>query len=386
MGAHSFIIVGELWMLAARETYIPEAAALFLESELDEAGRAYESTGGEIGDRLRMLGITPERAKAVLMSDVKSWHSGLEDQGEAAGQGPAEFTENLLTALSRAVREDQPDPIDNDRFDEDLEPWLALEWKDARYPICLAVASLPARSAPVSYVLTDLVERGLLPRRQPIADQARAERLEKVTTDANLIVLTEGTTDSELLTLGLRVTHPHLVGSMTFMDFGNGTQGSVGDLPKKALGFAAAGVANRVLVLADNDAAAHEALKKLKAHGLPPNYRIAHYPDLEMLRSYPTIGSEGPSTADINGMGGSLELYLGSDVLAKDGKFPPIRVQNWVSAAGRYQGVLEQADKARVQKTFREKARVAIADPEARNGQDWLGVHGIIETILHAFD
>lgn len=50
-------------------------------------------------------------------------------------------------------------------------------------------------------------------------------------------------------------------------------------------------------------------------------------PDLEFLKSYPTLGPNGLANMDINGVAASIELYLGNDVLRGDGFLPIIRFQ-----------------------------------------------------------
>jgi hypothetical protein len=140
-----------------------------------------------------------------------------------------------------------------------------------------------------------------------------------VALDSPLIVLTEGGTDSRLLSDGMKITHPHLSGFINFIDFDSfNAEGGVAMLPKIVYAFVASGVANRIAAIGDNDTEAHDALEKIKKDpNLPENVRILHYPDLPTLKNYPTLGpySPNPVLTDINRSAGALEMYLGRDVL-----------------------------------------------------------------------
>jgi hypothetical protein len=83
--------------------------------------------------------------------------------------------------------------------------------------------------------------------RQPIAGPTRQEQLQRVAVDSPLIVLTEGSTDSRLLSDGMKITHPHLSGFINFIDFDSfKAEGGVAMLPKIVYAFIASGVANRI--------------------------------------------------------------------------------------------------------------------------------------------
>ncbi|MFC8943256.1 hypothetical protein ACFT1B_34790, partial [Streptomyces griseoincarnatus] len=228
----------------------------------------------------------------------------------------------------------------------------------------------------------------LLDPTTPITDLERQDRTARVATDAPLIVLTEGSTDASLLSLALSVTHPHLVGFVRFMDFSNRPEGGAASLAKLVTSFEAAGVANRVLALADNDTAAHDALKKLKTGRLPNSYRVRHYPDLPLLSDYPTLGpqSNDPVFMDVNRKAGILEMYLGRELLEEHGRLAPVQWTGYVKSLKAYQGAIDDQIKRRIQTAFRKKVTLALNNPRAATNQDWTGVRAIIETILTAFD
>jgi hypothetical protein len=203
-----------------------------------------------------------------------------------------------------------------------------------------------------------------------------------------LVVLTEGSSDSRILTEAVSVTHPHLIDFLRFMDFSGDAEGSVDSLVKLVRSFIGAGIANRVVAIADNDTKAYDAMEKLKENGVPDSYRIRHYPDLPLLTSYPTLGpqSDQPVLMDINGKAGSLEMYLGQELLALNSELVPVQWKGYIEGRRSYQGSIAKREKIRIQKAFPEKVRRAHRDPGVRHQQDWSGVVAIVETILGAFD
>ena len=57
------------------------------------------------------------------------------------------------------------------------------------------------------------------------------------------------------------------------------------------------------MLLLDNDTAARDALRALRGATLPSHYSVLHYPDIDLARSYPTLGPSGLSEMDVNGPG-----------------------------------------------------------------------------------
>lgn len=87
---------------------------------------------------------------------------------------------------------------------------------------------------------------------------------------------------------------------------------------------------------------------------------------------------------DINGMAGSIELYLGNDVLRDaSGRLPPIQWTGFEPSVQRYQG--ELLAKAEIQIKFKEKLARACEDSEFLQAGDWSGLRAIFETLFSLF-
>jgi hypothetical protein len=114
---------------------------------------------------------------------------------------------------------------------------------------------------------------------------------------------------------------------------------------------------------------------------LPDHYSVVQYPDIEIARAYPTLGPTGLSNMDVNGLAGSIELYLGEDVLrGSDGVLAPVQWRSFIEGVKAYQG--EVTGKAKLQQKFAEKVKRACADPANVAGQDWTALDAVIEELL----
>lgn len=376
------IEIGRHLIPPLREHYLPELAALFTESELLDQGEryGYVSRVCQIRDRLRLHGFTVRRTLDELELAVRTWHAS----------DPSRFYNNVVPMLDASALLDELSSYVNssNRWAVYHEPEQVFQQLDARTILCLALDLTEDKQSPVHYNLDALVYERSLTRQRHITEEAREARQERLARDAPLVVLTEGSSDSRILTEAVSVTHPHLIDFLRFMDFSGDAEGSVDSLVKLVRSFIGAGIANRVVAIADNDTKAYDAMEKLKENGVPDSYRIRHYPDLPLLTSYPTLGpqSDQPVLMDINGKAGSLEMYLGQELLALNSELVPVQWKGYIEGRRSYQGSIAKREKIRIQKAFPEKVRRAHRDPGVRHQQDWSGVVAIVETILGAFD
>jgi hypothetical protein len=195
------------------------------------------------------------------------------------------------------------------------------------------------------------------------------------------VIITEETTDARFLQAAIGIRHPHLQSYIKFFDFADGAEGSAAAGVRSLKSFAAAGISNRIVLLLDNDTAARDAVRTLRGVKLPDHYSVLHYPDIEIARSYPTLGPTGLSEMNVNGLAGSIEMYLGVDVLTgADGKLSPIQWRSYIEGMKAYQG--EVLDKAGIQKRFREKVKLATAGPAVVATQDWSGLDAIVANLI----
>ena len=200
-----------------------------------------------------------------------------------------------------------------------------------------------------------------------------------------IIILTEGSSDILILNESLKLLYPHLVDYYYFMDFHtSNASGSTGSLVNTIKSFIGAGINNKVIALFDNDTAAREAIESLNGINVPKNIAILRLPEIELANNYPTIGPSGTSSLNINGLAGSIELYLGKDIIFDNGNFIPIQWKGYSQRIKAYQG--EILLKKEVQKKFEKFIKECKQDKNLIHKKDWWGIKLIFEKIFHAFD
>jgi len=238
--------------------------------------------------------------------------------------------------------------------------------------IRIILQSIPVKSE-VIYDYTDLVGGGWTDE-----DPIDWESVEKI------IVITEGSTDKNVLEKSLKLLYPHLYDYYHFMDFeGSRSQGSAGQLVNTLKSFIGAGIKNRVVFLFDNDTAAKEALSSIKGVRIPINFKVTQYPALSYAESYPTMGPTGISSLDINGLACGIELYLGLDSLTIDGTLSPVQWRGYSEKVEAYQG--EVLAKKAVQNQFFEKVDKCVTDPSLISKFDWTGIDALLQHLLFLF-
>ncbi len=258
--------------------------------------------------------------------------------------------------------------------------WYGFAGDDLFVPLRLAVESLDEGRSLV-YDLTDLVWGGYFEYDEDFVEYGLSRSAEEYRAKAKIIVLTEGSTDAWILRKSLHLLFPHLEDYYSFRDFESARYGGgVGNLMNTVRAFSGAGIVNNIIALFDNDTAAYAALKSLNSENIAPNIAIVRLPEMEYLRSYPTIGPSGEVRSDVNGTAASIELYLGDDVLKLDNQHPaPIQWTAYDRTIGRYQG--EVLDKPMLHKRFKKK----LANHNGIPGPEWDPMRKVLQAIFRAF-
>lgn len=213
--------------------------------------------------------------------------------------------------------------------------WLLELWEDVDPRLVLRAIVATFSASEVVLDVTDLEGGGWFDTDEDPRELALVHYGWVIANGAPVIVLTEGSSDVAVLSAAVRILRPHLEGFLRFPDFSVGAEGGSGALVRLLKALWAAGVANRVIALFDNDTAAGDALRGLDSARLPPNLRVLRLPDIEMARRYPTVGPSGVTQMDVNGLAGSIELYLGADVLMDDGELRPVQWTGFNPKLGR---------------------------------------------------
>jgi hypothetical protein len=405
------LYVGGLEVASAGERVPPELLAVFTDQmhrtraaagaahppQIEPDGIVYQfaSPGPVIADRLDVLGFTPLRVLQTIgraldeaqdLADLV--HQYMPDEAMPAH----EAERSLLTGLTAAEWIAQLGAHITGSAPESHRPggagWLMALIKDVDRRTALRAALLACPQGEVCLDVTHLQAMGALATVGKLCSSGLSELRAAASAHAPIVVLAEGKTDIEFLEPALQLLYPHLVDLIRFMDFGQRPQGSAGTLVATVKAFTAAGVANRVVALFDNDTAAADALRPWDRSRLPASIRVYQYPPLDLAADYPTLGpppaSSRAANADVNGLAGSIELYLGRDVLTSAaGRLRPVHWRSYIEGMRQYQG--EVVEKDAIHDAYRAKVRAARADPSRIADQDWSGIQAILDLVIRAF-
>jgi hypothetical protein len=238
--------------------------------------------------------------------------------------------------------------------------------------------------APVVVDMTDLIVAGYFAEDDDFVAHALAERRGTYTIDSPIVVLTEGVTDTEVLSRSMSLLYPGLCHYYRFLDYAARPSGGASSLVSMVRAFVAAGIENRIVALFDNDAEGHASLQLLRRARWPANVRALAYPDIQLARTYPTRGPNGDARQDVNGRAASIELYLGEDVLRDPlGGFTHVLWKSRHDGIGRYQGEVEQKDEIR--KRFLEKLARCERDTSLIDENSWREMRILLREVFRAF-
>ena len=234
--------------------------------------------------------------------------------------------------------------------------------------------------------ITELVGAGYYGNYEPVCEAAICGLTAGHAENAPRIILTEGSTDRAILKEALSILYPHLAEYYSFLEFNSSrSPGGAGHLVSLVKAFAGAGVTNRIVALFDNDTSAREATRALTSLALPPNIVALHYPNLNLLCDYPTLGPNGLTNLNVNGLAASIELYLGADILRLGNQtLTPVQWKGYSDTLRQYQG--EVREKAEIRVAFSRRVARCRTNPAAVEDTDWSGLSAILQMVFRAFD
>jgi len=342
--------------------------------------------------RLNAMGITLRAARSRVEHLLKDDADSTDDESlpvSATWSAPTfeDWVEGLRYVrglpsrwLHEAERRSALDSADAPRLAKamaDSVVWPFDDEDDPRIFLRAALAAWPD-DAVVEYDLTNVVGGGWYRPDEAVAADAMTSIL-RTPAHHPTIVLTEGSSDTRVLEGAFRVLAPHLVGYFRFLDqTAFNSPGGTATLVAMVKAFAAAGIANRVIAIFDNDAAGTAAYRSLLRESLPGSIRCMQLPNIALAREYPTVGPGGSQLMDVNGTAASIELYLGPDVLeAANGGLTPVVWRGLDQTSGLYQG--EIRNKRLVHEAFARK--LAEAERTGESGPGWSDLRSVIAFI-----
>ena len=134
---------------------------------------------------------------------------------------------------------------------------------------------------------------------------------EPLADDSKFLIVTEGSSDSNILKTALPLVAPGVADFFNFVDMkDNYPFAGTGNLVNFCKGLAAINAQNKIVVILDNDTAGQEALQGLQSLKLPRNMRTVSLPYLDAFGRFPTFGPSGEAVEDVNGRAVAIECFL----------------------------------------------------------------------------
>jgi hypothetical protein len=384
------------------------------DSESDERERAiqYISTAKKIKERLNVIGFTIKRVEEafeyskkesieLLSESLDHPFSNINESNDNELNEEIELLKNstlsdFLNASKEIIENELGFPLDkeiqiskNPIVNYLLQERYGLDKFPFDYDqrtLLRAILEITKPNESITYDITELVEAGYY---ECEPESVYNEVIDNITYDHEIgdkiLILTEGSSDIEILKNSLELLYPHLSGYYSFMDFGtSNAMGSAGSLVASVKSFVGADIRNKIIALFDNDTAAESAIRGLSKTKLPENIKVIQYPNIKFLEVYPTISPSGITEMNINGLAGSIEMYLGKDSLTDGKELIPIKWKGVDSPSKKHQG--EIVNKLKVQKKFDKRIRACKENPEVINNYDWSGIDQILKMIFEIFN
>ncbi|GGP47127.1 HEPN/Toprim-associated domain-containing protein [Shewanella saliphila] len=429
MGSYTELYIDDYPVLSSKSYVDPEVMTLFTESnkkvftqkvgsrnplvwgelqdeeECLETAHHYKSSVKNTIERLEVMGYTMAFVKRQFEDSVNERRSFLSD--DRPDGMPEYYIEeyNFLNSVTiddfiagfKELRLSQvplSSFVELDKFElskaakylaSDTNGWmLNFPCTDVRSYIRVYLESCSFDSSVVQDI-TEVTNAGYYELEDKVRDDAVDTLLSGVDVNSKIIVLTEGSSDKSIIERSLKLLYPHLADYYRFMDFGvANASGGASSLVSQVKGFVGVGIKNKIIAFLDNDTAAYVAKKSLEKTNLPENIRVLHYPDLPLAENYPTIGPTGEQSVNINNLAGSIELYLGEDVLKENGDYTLVEWRGFDRSLGKYQG--ELLNKKGIQEKFYRKIAECEQDRAQTSQYDWSGMHLILTSLFTAFE
>ncbi|MDY0326889.1 MAG: HEPN/Toprim-associated domain-containing protein [Arcobacteraceae bacterium] len=226
------------------------------------------------------------------------------------------------------------------------------------------------KNALVIQDITEVVNAGYYKPEDKIINDLM-ENQEKIT------ILTEGTSDINIISKSIQLLYPHLFDYYNFKDFKiSNASGNAHQLFLEIKSLIAINHKGKIIALFDNDGEGLKWFDELKNIKIPENFVILTYPDIPLLENYP---SENDTNENFNRIAGSIEMYLGKDILREEGKFIPIEIstQSIPQGAIRY--------KSKLQKKYFKKISKCKKDRTKIEEFDWSEMKLLLNKVFQAF-
>ena len=228
------------------------------------------------------------------------------------------------------------------------------------YTIIRLLADNPsAQDLAVTWQFADVADGGWAPRESfnaPVRQESR------------FLIVTEGTSDVQIIKHALALLAPDLADFFDFVDMReNYPFSGTGNLYNFVRGLISIRIQNNVVIIFDNDAEGVYNWERSTRLNRLENMRIVKLPDRPAFKQFRTIGPTGEHLADINGKAAAIECYLDA------GSEPVVRWTSYDQKRDCYQGLVEAKE---------EIASRFLHQKKIEPGYDYSGLESILTMLI----
>lgn len=370
MGSYCTIYFDDLEIGTAKSAVPDVFSAIFQESDRlirtsrsdgdDRTDIVYETTKEVVLSRLSLMGCTSRIARQRLSrwinNEQNNWKNYSSHPGGTWATDTADAIRHLTieewyarVARLRSIRHTEADAIDIiDRHMRDIDDsWLWFDGRDSLVSLRALLDASPHVTT-VTLDISDLIIGGWLETDEGVCNRHQHDDSLRSVPLTPTVILAEGHSDINILRSSLSALFPERQDYFSFFEHAElNVDGGVAYLVKFLKAFAAARVPLRIVAVFDNDTAGCQAQRQARDLGLPDNIILIRLPNIDIARTYPTIGPQGFHTIDVNGRAASIELYLGRVALTVNGELCRVRWTGYNKFARAYQGEVEHKDAIR---------------------------------------
>ena len=268
----------------------------------------------------------------IVNIDVSKFNTPLlEYEDYENGYDLGEFARKCILG-EKEIRDNFLDYYSNDSFKmlydlelffENLNPYIILR---------LLAENKEIQDLEVFWSYSDVVERGWVSKDEIL--KFSKESIPKI------IVVTEGSSDTFVLKKTIDTLFPEISHMFQFIDMQeNYPFTGIGNLYNFCCGLIKIGIINPMIVIFDNDTAGLEKYEKLMKMPQLNNLLITKLPNYPDFSSIETVGPQGESVENINGLAVSIECFLDFS-----GHNPQVRWTSYNDKMKCYQGALINKD------------------------------------------
>ncbi|MEZ4533329.1 MAG: HEPN/Toprim-associated domain-containing protein [Thermomicrobiales bacterium] len=362
------------------------------DAELASMEAAFVRKLADLVPRLELLGFTMQSIEAEYALATKRWLERSDEEEEAPKAAMA-FEQFLAFALRTSIA-DLNNEYDPDLDDEkskgrfaglaeidqvpNADLWDRDHYSERSYfgnvidflhpySVLRLLAGTPSnRGLDVVWQYGPLVDAGWAELSEFTGDARRSERF---------LIATEGSSDVHVLRHAIAALRPDVCDFFHFVDVSESHPFSgTGQLRKFAEGLAKIDVQNKTLFVFDNDAEGVEASQKVEAMRLPLNMRSMVLPDRHEFSSFPILGPDGLTNADINGRAAAIECYLDLNLPGR----PPAQAtwSNYKKNLGRWHGALD------FKESYAQRFLETSSAELAKSDHDTAKIEAVLDAII----